>query len=148
MSFRHRLAAAVVPPAEDDGGEPLSERRWRTTVVGMHVISAALWALAVVSVLSAEVVDVGERGPVLAVLGALALSYAFAGGPALNGGHRWRALVHLVVVVVSFGLIGGLAPGCCSCSSSPIRRCGSSSRGRGPECSGRCCSRSPARSAR
>ncbi|SFF70654.1 sensor histidine kinase [Blastococcus tunisiensis] len=111
MSLRHRLAAAVVPPAEDDGGEPLSARGWRATVVGMHVISAALWALAVVSVLSAEVVDVGERGPVLAVLGALALSYAFAGGPALDGGHRWRALVHLVVVVVSFGLIGALAPG-------------------------------------
>ena len=111
MSLRHRLAAAVVPPAEDDGGEPLSERGWRATVVGMHVISAALWALAVISVVSAEVVDLGERGPVLAVLGALALSYVFAGGPALSGGHRWRALVHLVVVVVSFGLIGSLAPG-------------------------------------
>ncbi|TYP86728.1 sensor histidine kinase [Blastococcus xanthinilyticus] len=111
MTFRHRLAAVVLPPAEDDGGQPLPERGWRATVVGMHVISAALWALAVISVASAEVVDGGDRGPVLAVLGALALSYAFAGGPALSGGHRWRALVHLVVVVVSFGLIGALAPG-------------------------------------
>jgi signal transduction histidine kinase len=111
VSLTRRLAAAVVPPAEDDGGAPLSERGWRTTLVGMHVISAVLWTLAVLSVGSGEVTGTGERGPVLAVLGALALSYVLAGGPALSGGHRWRALTHLVVVVVSFGLLGVLAPG-------------------------------------
>ncbi len=111
MSLRQLLTAAVVPPAEDDGGAPLSERGWRATVVGMHVISALLWTLAVFSVGSGEVTGADERGPVLAVLAALALSYVLAGGPALGGGHRWRALVHLVVVVASFGLIGLWAPG-------------------------------------
>ena len=111
MSLRHRLAAAVLPPAEDDGGEPLPERGWRATLVGMHVISGVMWGLALLSVVSGEVVGAGERGPVLAVLAALALSYVLAGAPALRGGHRWRALVHLVVVVVSFGLLGAWAPG-------------------------------------
>ncbi len=110
MSLRRRLAAAVVPP-EDDGGEPMSERGWRTTVLGMHVISVVLWLLALASVLSGEVTDPGGRGPVLAVLGVLALSYALAGGPAIGGGGPRRALVHLVVVVVAFGFIGWLAPG-------------------------------------
>jgi signal transduction histidine kinase len=110
VSRWRRLAAAVVPP-EDDGGEPLSERGWRTTVLGMHVISAVVWGLALLSVLSGEVTDPDGRGPVLAVLGALALSYVLAGGPAISGGGPWRALVHLVVVVVSFGFIGWLAPG-------------------------------------
>ncbi len=110
MSLTRRLAAAVVPP-QDDGGEPMSERGWRTTVLGMHVISVVLWLLALVSVLSGEVTDPGGRGPVLAVLGVLALSYALAGGPAIGGGGPTRALVHLVVVVVAFGFIGWLAPG-------------------------------------
>ncbi len=110
VSLRRRLAAAVVPP-EDDGGEPMSERGWRTTVLGMHVISVVLWLLALASVLSGEVTDPGGRGPVLAVLGVLALSYALAGGPAIGGGGPTRALVHLVVVVVAFGFIGWLAPG-------------------------------------
>ncbi|MGY1610215.1 MULTISPECIES: sensor histidine kinase [unclassified Geodermatophilus] len=111
MSLRHRLAAAFLPTGGEEGGEPLSARGWRATVVGMHVISAVLWVLAVVSVLSGEVTGPGEQGPVLAVLGVLALSYVLAGGPAVAGGHPHRALVHLVVVVVSFGFLGWLAPG-------------------------------------
>ena len=110
MSLTRRVAAAVVPP-EDDGGEPLSERGWRTTVLGMHVISAVVWVLALVSVLSGEVTDADGRGPVLAVLGVLAVSYVFAGAPAIDGGGPARALVHLTVVVVAFGFIGWLAPG-------------------------------------
>ncbi len=110
VSLTRRLAAAVVPP-EEGGGQPLSERGWRATVVGMHVISAVVWSLALASALSGEVTAPGERGPVLAVLGLLALSYLVAGGPAIGGGSPWRALVHLVVVVGSFGLLGWLAPG-------------------------------------
>ncbi|SDC52497.1 Signal transduction histidine kinase [Geodermatophilus telluris] len=108
---RRRLAAVLVPAAGDEGGEPLSARGWRATVVGMHVISAAVWTLAVASVLSGEVTAPVEQGPVLAVLAVLALSYVLAGGPAVAGGHPRRALVHLVVVVVAFGLLGRLAPG-------------------------------------
>ncbi|MGY1695199.1 sensor histidine kinase [Geodermatophilus sp. SYSU D00814] len=111
MSLRRLLAAALLPTPGEEGGEPLSARGWRATVVGMHVISAVLWSLAVVSVLSGEVTEPGEQGPVLAVLGALALSYVLAGGPAVGGGHPHRALVHLTVVVVCFGLLGWLAPG-------------------------------------
>ncbi|SNS50849.1 Signal transduction histidine kinase [Geodermatophilus saharensis] len=111
MSLRRSLAAALLPTSGEEGGEPLSARGWRATVVGMHVISAVLWSLAVVSVVSGEVTDAGEQGPVLAVLGALALSYVLAGGPAVGGGHPRRALVHLGVVVACFGLLGWLAPG-------------------------------------
>ncbi len=111
MRPTRRLAAVLLPSGGEGDGEPLSATGWRATVVGMHVISAVIWTLAVGSVLSGEVTAAGERGPVLAVLGLLALSYLGAGGPAIAGGHPWRAVVHLTVVVVSFGLLGWLAPG-------------------------------------
>lgn len=111
VSLRQRVAAALVPGPEDEGGEPLSATGWQVTVVGLHVISAAVWVLALASTLSGEVTAPGGQGPVLAVLGALALSYVFAGAPAVAGGHPWRAVVHLTVVVVCFGLLGRLAPG-------------------------------------
>jgi signal transduction histidine kinase len=106
-----RRLAAVVLPSEDDGGQPLSAHGWRATVVGMHVISAVVWALALASALSGEVTARDERGPVVAVLVVLALAYLVAGGPAVAGLRPWRAVAYLTVLVVSFGLIGWLAPG-------------------------------------
>ncbi|MGY1680824.1 sensor histidine kinase [Geodermatophilus sp. SYSU D01176] len=110
MSLTRRLAAAVVPP-EDDGGEPLPERGWRTTVVGVHVISAVVWGLAVVSAAVGDAVDGARRAPALAVLAALAVAYAVLGVPAIRAGARWRAVAYLVVLVAAFGLLGWLAPG-------------------------------------
>ncbi len=110
MSLTRRLAAAVVPP-EDDGGEPLPERGWRTTVVGVHVISAVVWVLAVVSVVVGDAVDADRRAPALAVLAALAVAYVVLGVPAISAGARGRAVAYLVVLVAAFGLLGWLAPG-------------------------------------
>jgi signal transduction histidine kinase len=110
MSLTRRLAAAVVPP-EDDGGEPLPERGWRATVVGVHVISAVVWTLAVVSAAVGDAVDDDRRTPALAVLAALAVAYAALGVPAIGAGARRRAVAYLVVLVAAFGLLGWLAPG-------------------------------------
>ena len=110
MSLTRRLAAAVVPP-EDDGGEPLSERGWRATVVGVHVISAVVWVLAVVSAAVGDAVDGDRRAPALGVLAALAVAYAVLGVPAIGAAARRRAVAYLVVLVTAFGLLGWLAPG-------------------------------------
>ncbi|MGY1746999.1 sensor histidine kinase [Blastococcus sp. SYSU D00695] len=110
MTWSARLAAAVLPPREDGGGAPLSARGWRATVVGMHVISALLWGLALLTVLTGDAVDDGARGPALAVLAVLAVAYAVAGGPAIGGGRPARSLVYLVVLVTAFGVLGWLAP--------------------------------------
>lgn len=110
MSLTRRLAAAVVPP-EDDGGEPLPERGWRATVVGVHLISAVVWTLAVVSAAAGDAVDDDRRTPALVVLAALAVAYAVLGVPAIGAGARRRAVAYLVVLVAAFGLLGWLAPG-------------------------------------
>jgi signal transduction histidine kinase len=110
MSLTRRLTAAVVPP-EDDGGEPLPERGWRATVVGVHLISAVVWTLAVVSAAAGDAVDDDRRTPALAVLAALAVAYAVLGVPAIGAGARRRAVAYLVVLVAAFGLLGWLAPG-------------------------------------
>jgi signal transduction histidine kinase len=110
MSLTRRLAAAVVPP-EDDGGEPLPQRGWRATVVGVHLISAVVWTLAVVSAVVGDAVDDDRRTPALAVLTALAVAYAVLGVPAIGAGARRRAVAYLVVLVAAFGLLGWLAPG-------------------------------------
>ncbi len=110
VTSRHRWTAVLVPEREEDGGSPLSERGWRATVVGMHVISAAVWALALLSTVGGDAVDSGNRGPTLVVLAVLGLSYALAGGPAISGGRPARAVVHLTVVVAGFAAIGWLAP--------------------------------------
>ncbi len=108
MSLRRRLTAAVVPP-EDDGGEPLPARGWRATVVGVHVISAAVWALAVLSTAVGDAVDDDRRLPALVVLAALAVAYALLGVPAIGAGARRRAVLYLVVLVLAFGVLGWLA---------------------------------------
>ncbi|MEX5718489.1 sensor histidine kinase [Geodermatophilus maliterrae] len=112
MSLTRRLAAVVVPPpAGDDDGEPLSARGWQATVVGLHVISAALWVLAVVSTVVGDAVGDDRRGPVLVVLAVLAVAYVVAGAPAVASGARGRAVLYLCVLVVAFGLIGWLGDG-------------------------------------
>ncbi|WP_409332610.1 sensor histidine kinase [Trujillonella humicola] len=110
MTWTRRLAAAVLPPREVGGGEPLSARGWQVTVVGMHVISALLWGLAVLATLAGDAVDDGARGPALAVLAVLGVAYALAGGPAIGGGRPVRSLVYLTVLVTAFGFLGWLAP--------------------------------------
>ncbi|MGY1778943.1 sensor histidine kinase [Geodermatophilus sp. SYSU D01036] len=110
MSLTRRLAAAVVPP-RDDGGEPLPERGWRATVTGVHVISAVVWGLAVVSAAAGDAVDDDRRAAALAVLGALAVAYAVLGVPAVSRGARRRAVAYLAVLVTAFALLGWVAPG-------------------------------------
>ena len=110
VSLRRRLAAAVVPPP-DDGGEPLPERGWRATVTGVHVISAVVWGLAVLSAAVGDAVDDDRRAAALAVLGGLAVAYALLGVPAIGSGARRRAVAYLLVLVTAFGLLGWLAPG-------------------------------------
>ncbi|HYH25304.1 MAG TPA: sensor histidine kinase [Blastococcus sp.] len=110
MSLTRRLAAVVVPGPDDDG-EPLSERGWQATVAGMHVISAAVWALAVVSAAVGDSVDEDRRTAALAILAGLGVAYAFLGMPAIGAGAQRRAVLYLAVLVVAFGLIGWLAPG-------------------------------------
>ncbi|MGY1732385.1 sensor histidine kinase [Geodermatophilus sp. SYSU D01045] len=110
MSLTRRLAAAVVPP-RDDGGEPLPERGWRATVTGVHVISAVVWGLAVVSATAGDAVDDDRRAAALAVLGGLAVAYAVLGVPAIGRGARRRAVAYLLVLVTAFALLGWVAPG-------------------------------------
>jgi signal transduction histidine kinase len=109
VSLTRRLAAAVVPP-EDDGGEPLSERGWRATIAGIHVITAVVWSLAVLSATVGDAIEPDRRGPALAVLGGLAVAYVVAGLPAISRGARGRAVLYLSVLVVGFTLLGWLAP--------------------------------------
>ncbi len=88
-SWRDRLAAAFLPPPpEEGGGEPLTERGWRATLVGLHVVSAGVWLLAVVTVVRAG--SGSDRVTALGVLGLLGAAYAFAGahGPAALHGRR------------------------------------------------------------
>ncbi|MGY1885773.1 sensor histidine kinase [Blastococcus sp. SYSU DS0753] len=109
MSVRSRLGAAFLPPADEEGGaEPLSERGWRATVVGMHVISAALWGLAVATAVADH--DGGRLTAVLGVLAGFALAYVLAGAPALSGDAPVRAVVYLAVLVAGFCALGFLSP--------------------------------------
>jgi signal transduction histidine kinase len=110
MSLTRRLAAVVVPPG-DDGGEPLPEPGWRATVVGMHVASAVVWGLAVLSTLFGDAVDDDRRLSALLVLAALGVAYAVLGAPAIGTGDPWRAVPYLLVLVTAFTLLGWLAPG-------------------------------------
>ncbi|MGY1914538.1 sensor histidine kinase [Blastococcus sp. SYSU DS0973] len=109
MSLRHRLGVAFLPPAEEEGGaEPLSESGWRATVVGMHVISAALWTLAVATAVADH--DGGRLAAVLGVLAAFAVAYVLAGAPALSGSAPVRAVGYLSVLVAGFCALGFLSP--------------------------------------
>ncbi len=109
-SWRSRLAAAFLPDTvEEGGGEPLTERGWRATLTGMHVIAGVVWVLAVVTEVRAG--EGADQVATLAVLVVLAVAYVLAGAPAISGGHPVRAAVYLVALVVCFGVLGFLAPG-------------------------------------
>jgi signal transduction histidine kinase len=108
MSVPRRWSAVLLPPAgTEDGGAPISARGWRRTLLGMHLIAAIVWTLAVVTVLTG---DSARPGASLAVLGVLAAAYLFVGGPAIAGEHRVRGVVYLVVLVAAFGVIGFVDP--------------------------------------
>ncbi|MGY1604580.1 sensor histidine kinase [Geodermatophilus sp. SYSU D00815] len=77
----------------------------------MHVISAAVWALAVVAALTDDGLRGGELALVLVVLGVLAVAYVVAGGPSLGGGRPVRGALYLAVLVVAFALLGFSDPG-------------------------------------
>ncbi|WP_233517421.1 sensor histidine kinase [Geodermatophilus marinus] len=109
MTRGRAWAAVLLPePGEGDGGFPLSERGWRATVAGMHVISAAVWTLAVVTTATRPE---GVRPVVLAVLAVLAVAYALAGAPAIAaGGLRLRSPLYLTVLVAGFAVLGFTDP--------------------------------------
>ncbi|WP_233492321.1 sensor histidine kinase [Blastococcus sp. TF02A-30] len=107
-----RWSAAFLPPAGDEeAAAPLSERGWRTTVAGMHLISAAMWGLAVVATLLGQN-DVGgtDRVFALAALGGLAAAYVLLGVPALLRGRPVHAVGYLGALVAGFGVLGWVAP--------------------------------------
>ncbi|MGY1808869.1 sensor histidine kinase [Blastococcus sp. SYSU D00669] len=111
MLRSRRWAAVLLPPSgEEDGAAPVSERSWRATVVGMHVISAAVWTLAVVAAVTGDGLGGADRAVVLAVLGVLAVAYAFAGGPSLGGGLPVRGALYLATLVVAFAVLGFFDP--------------------------------------
>ena len=99
----------AVPPCEEDAG-PLSERGWRATVVGVHVVSAAVWALAVGATLIGDS-DGGRRAAVLTALVVLALAYVLAGARAIGGDRPALGAVYLLALVGTVGVLGLLAPG-------------------------------------
>ncbi|TFV55606.1 sensor histidine kinase [Geodermatophilus sp. DF01-2] len=110
MNLRSRLAAVVLPArGGNDGSAPLSERGWRATVLGIHVVSAAVWTLAVVTALVGDV-GTGQRAVLVVTLGVLAVAYAVAGAPAIAGDHPVQAVAYLVVLVGCFGVLAWLAP--------------------------------------
>ncbi|MGK5114764.1 MULTISPECIES: sensor histidine kinase [unclassified Geodermatophilus] len=101
--------AAVDPPhEEDDGGPPLSERGWRITVVGLHVVFVLLLAVAVVTI-GLSPVD-GSKPALLAALGVLAVAYALLGAPALTSRDQRRATAYLAVLVLVFGVLAAQEP--------------------------------------
>ena len=101
--------AAVDPPhEEDDGGPPLSERGWRITVVGLHVVFVLLLAIAVATI-ALSPVD-GSKPALLAALGVLAVAYALLGAPALTSRDRRRATAYLAVLVLVFGVLASQEP--------------------------------------
>ena len=111
MSLRRRLTTALLPAVPEEGGgpEPLSDRGWRATLAGMHVVGAGMWLLAVVVTVLADLPAV-RLVAALTVLGALALAYLLAGGPAIADGRPLRAVVYLSVLVLAFGVLGFVAP--------------------------------------
>jgi signal transduction histidine kinase len=104
--------SAAAPLAEcEEGSLPLSARGWRATVVGVHVVMAAVWLLAAGTVLVDGDVDNGRRAVALGVLAVLALAYCLAGAHAIGGDRPRSGAVYLTVLVGSIGALGFVAPG-------------------------------------
>ena len=93
---------------EAGGGPPLSPRAWRITVVGLHVVFVALLVIAGTTILLAPIE--ASRALLLAALGALALAYAFLGGPAMTSRDQRRADAYLAVLVLVFAVLAGNEP--------------------------------------
>ncbi|SOE01257.1 sensor histidine kinase [Blastococcus haudaquaticus] len=112
MTALRRWSAAFLPPSGDEeAAAPLSERGWRTTVTGLHVISAMVWGLAVVAALLGQNgVEGTDRSVALLVLGVLAVAYVLAGAPAFRDGRAVLGVTYLVTLVAAFGVLGWVAP--------------------------------------
>lgn len=112
MTAPRRWSAVFLPPSrEQEAAAPLSEHGWRRTVAGMHVISAAVWGLAVVATLLGQNDVVGtDRTAALAALGVLALAYVLLGTPALVHGRPLLGAGYLVALVAVFAVLGWVAP--------------------------------------
>ncbi|MFW3170810.1 sensor histidine kinase [Geodermatophilus sp. CPCC 206100] len=101
--------AAVDPFGEEgDGGPPLSERGWRITVRGLHVVFVLMLTIAVVTI-ALSPVD-GSKPALLAALGVLAVAYALLGAPAITSRDQCRATAYLVVLVLVFGVLAWQEP--------------------------------------
>ncbi|HET6394473.1 MAG TPA: sensor histidine kinase [Blastococcus sp.] len=109
MSPRLPRPVAVDPSREVAGGDPpLSEKNWRITVVGLHLVFVALVTIAVATVLLSPV-D-GSRPLLVAALAALALGYLFLGAPALTSRDQRRAGAYLAVLVLAFAVLASQEP--------------------------------------
>ena len=105
MTSRLRLAAAVLPArGGEDGGAPLSERGWRSTVVGMHAAFVVMVAIAAATTWSGHVQ--GSRPVLLTALAVLSVAYLLLGAPALDDDAPARAVGYLVVLVGVFTVLG------------------------------------------
>ena len=109
MSPGSRLRSVVLPlRGGDDGGAPLPERAWRTTVIGLHVVFVLMLALAAATTQIGMVE--GSPAVALATLGVLALAYLLLGAPAIADSHPVRAVAYLTVLVAVFAVLERQAP--------------------------------------
>ena len=108
MTLWSGRSAAVLPPAEDGGGLPLSERSWRITVVVHHVVFTVLVGIAVVDAVVEE--SGGRQALLLVALGVLALAYLGVGAPALVRRDHRRAAAYLLVLVAVVAVLAWVLP--------------------------------------
>ncbi|MGY1748463.1 sensor histidine kinase [Modestobacter sp. SYSU DS0511] len=109
MNLAARLRAAVVPArGGDDGGAPLSDRSWRATVVGLHVVFVVMLGVAVLATFVVRVE--GSRAVTLGALAVLVVAYLVLGAPAIGEDHPRRAVGYLTVLVGVFAVLGWHAP--------------------------------------
>lgn len=112
---RWRRATAAVMPARggdgaDDDAAPLTERGWRASVIGLHLAMGVVLGLAVVSVL----VDPPPADRFRIALGALvvlAATYLARGARALARDDPGGAVIYLIVLVLTIGVVSWAAPG-------------------------------------
>ena len=104
-----RLRSAVLPlRGGEDGGPPLSDRSWRATVVGLHLVFVVLLVIAALTTQIGRVE--GSRAVTLGALGVLAVAYLLLGAPAIGTDHPVRAVAYLTVLVGVFAVLGWHAP--------------------------------------
>ena len=101
--------APAAPLADcEEGGLPLSDRGWRATVVGLHVVFVVLLSIAALSTQIGRVE--GSRTVTLGALAVLAVAYLLLGAPAIGADHPVRAVGYLAVLVAVFAVLGWHAP--------------------------------------